>query len=594
MFRFVAATTIALAVISSPAEAFAPASRGARSSTALEAKKVSFREASRQQLVEGINRVADAVKVTLGPKGRNVVLERNYGAPEIVNDGVTIARDIDLPDAEQNVGCKLVQEVASKADNKAGDGTTTSTLMTQAIVNNGMKAVAAGANPVGLRRGIMKASRMLADEAANLAKPVASNDDLQNIATVATSGNTEMGQIIAKAFAKVGDTGSTVVEESQTLTDDVEFTEGLTIDRGFVSPYFVKDQERQVSEMIRPRILVTDRKITQVNDFLPLLEAMVKAKQPLFIVAEDVTGEALSALVVNKMRGVLDICAIKAPGFGDRRKAYLQDIAIATGATFVAEEVGITLDSVTLDNLGTADRIVANKETTTIVVDGTQQDAIDKRIQAIRTEMDNTDSQFDKEKGEERIAALGGGIARIKVGAATETELKDKKLRYEDALNSVKSAMAMGTLCGGGSTMLWMQTVMKDKILESCDGEDERLGADIMIRSLSEPMSQIAQNAGEDGNVVVERIRNKYTEKSESFGYGWNAATGQYGDLFDMGVIDSAAVTVSACENAASVASLVLTTEALITEIPKELSDEQEAQAFDQMAGMPGAGMLGA
>mmetsp|Transcript_26886 Transcript_26886/g.84273 ORF Transcript_26886/g.84273 Transcript_26886/m.84273 type:complete len:557 (-) Transcript_26886:1653-3323(-) len=551
------------------------------------AKKVSFRETSRQKLIEGINSVADAVKVTIGPKGRNVVLERNYGAPEIVNDGVTIARDIELSDPEMNVGAKLVQEVASKADNKAGDGTTTSTLMTQAIVNNGVRAVAAGANPVGLRRGIMKAARALANEAARLAKPIASNDDLKNIATVATSGNSMMGEIIAKSYEKVGETGSTVVEESQTLTDDVEFTEGLTIDRGFVSPYFVKDQERQVSEMQKPRVLITDKKITAVNEFLPLLETMVKAKQPLFIVAEDVTGEALSALVVNKMRGVLDICAIKAPGFGERRKAYLQDIAIATGATYVAEEVGISLESVTLENLGTCERIVSNKEQTTIVVDGTHQEAIDARIAAIRTEAEQTDSVFDKEKADERIASLGGGIARIKVGAATETELKDKKLRYEDALNSVKSAMEMGVLPGGGSTMLHMQKSMRDSVMEDCTSEDERMGADIMFKSLSEPMKQIALNAGEDGNVVVARVQER------DFGFGWNAATGTYEDLFEAGIIDSASVTVSALENSASVASLVLTTEALITEIPKAATAEDEARQFDQMAGMPGAGQLG-
>merc|ERR1719331_671961 len=383
------------------------------------AKKLSFREDSRKSLVEGINVVADAVKVTLGPKGRNVVLERAYGAPEIVNDGVTIARDIDLPEPAMNIGAKLIQEVAGKSDSKAGDGTTTTTLMTQELVNQGMKAVSSGSNPVALRRGISHVTNILIGKCRELSVPLKGNDDILNIATISTSGNAFMGGVIAKAYEKVGTTGSTTLEESQTLNDEVEFTEGLTIDRGYVSPYFV-----------------TDNKIENVNDLIPLLEGMVKTKEKLVIIAEDVVGEALSALVVNKMRGVLDICAMKAPGFGVRRKDLLQDIAIATGATYVAQEVGVSLETVTPEMLGTCERMVIGKEETTIVTDGKQAEAMEKRIQQIRTEAENTDSQFDKEKAEERVAALGGGIARIKVGAATETELKDKKLRYEDALNA--------------------------------------------------------------------------------------------------------------------------------------------------------------
>eukprot|EP00611_Tribonema_gayanum_P023368 TRINITY_DN489_c0_g1_i4.p1 TRINITY_DN489_c0_g1~~TRINITY_DN489_c0_g1_i4.p1 ORF type:complete len:621 (-),score=256.42 TRINITY_DN489_c0_g1_i4:280-1923(-) len=541
------------------------------------AKKVSFGEHSRRQLVDGINQVADAVRVTLGPRGRNVVLERAYGAPEIVNDGVTIARDISLPDPEQNVGAKLVQEVAQKSDNRAGDGTTTSTLMTQSIVNNGLRAVTSGANPVEVRRGIMKASEMLVAEIKALAKPVSGISDLNSIATIA-SGSSVMGSIISQAFEKVGENGSTVVEESQTLVDEVDFTEGLTIDRGYLSPYFVNDQERQVCEMRKPRILVTDKKIDQVNELIPILETMVKSKEPLFIVAEDVAGEALSALVVNKMRGVLDVCAIRAPSFGDRRKAYLQDIAIATGATYIAEEVGLTLDQVNMDMLGTCERLVAQRELTTIVTDGSQMEAVNKRIAAIKQEKEGTDNQFDIEKCEERIAALGGGIARIKVGAATETELKDKKLRYEDALNSVRSALEMGIVPGGGACMTYLQR-MDERIMAECANEDERIGAGILLKSLSAPCMQIAANAGVEGGVVWEKTRN------QEFGFGYNAANGRYGDLLEMGVIDPAKVTINAIENSASVAALVLTTEALITEIPVKLSPAEEQAQYDAMGG---------
>lgn len=533
------------------------------------AKKLSFREESRRKLVDGINIVANAVKITLGPKGRNVVLERSYGAPEIVNDGVTIARDIVLEDPEMNVGAKLVTEVASKSDNKAGDGTTTSTLMTQEIVNQGIRVVAAGANPVSLRNGVIYAASRLAARVKEIAKPVTGNADLLNIATIA-SNSASMGAIIAKAYEKVGDTGSTVVEESQTLNDEIEFTEGLSIDRGYLSPYFVKDTERQVCEMPSPRVLVTDKKITSVQDLIPILEQLVKTKEPLFIVAEEVSGEALSALVVNKLRGVLDVVAIKAPSFGDRRKAYLQDIAIATGATYVADEVGISMESVTLDMLGRADRIVVGKETTTIITDSANKDALMKRIAQIRAEADLTDNKFDKEKAQERVAALGGGIARIKVGAATETELKDKKLRYEDALNSVKSALEMGVVPGGGAAMMFMASdaELKQSIMDGCvaNDEDMKLGVEIMFRSLPAPVKQIARNAGLEGEVVAEKCRN------QPYGFGYNAATDTYEDLLVTGVLDPAKVTINALENAASIAALVLTTEVLITEIPKPLN----------------------
>jgi chaperonin GroEL len=573
--------------------AFAPndvafSRRAPATSTALDAKRVSFKEESRKKLVQGINTVANAVKVTLGPKGRNVVLERNYGAPEIVNDGVTIAREISLYDPEENVGAKLIQEVASKSDSKAGDGTTTSTIMTQAIVNGGMRAVTAGINPVALNTGIKKAARMIAEEVKEIAKPVTGIDDLKNVATIA-SGSVEMGRIIAQAFDKVGENGSTVIEESQTLVDEIEFTEGLTIDRGYVSPYMVKDDERQIAELVGPRILVTDAKIDNVNEVVPLLEQLVKTKEPIFIVAEDVSGEALSALVVNKMRGVLDVVAIKAPGFGMRRKEYLQDIAIATGATYVAEEVGITLDSVTMDMLGTAERIVVAKEMTTIVTDGKQEEAIDARIKQIRREAESAENEFDKEKGQERIAALGGGIARIKVGAATETELKDKKLRYEDALNSVDSARELGIVPGGGATLAYLQKTMEEKIMNAIEDEDEKQGAGILIKSLSAPLMQVAINAGVEGAVVLSKVQNMAL--SEGFGNGWDAGRMEYCNLFERGVIDPAKVTINAVENSASVAGLVLTTECLVTEIPVELSEADKQAIFDAQ-GM-GAGMGG-
>ncbi|GMI61196.1 hypothetical protein ScalyP_jg8762 [Parmales sp. scaly parma] len=543
----------------------------------LQAKRVTFKEEARQKLVDGINAVANAVKVTLGPKGRNVVLERSYGAPEIINDGVTIAREIDLKDPEMNVGAKLIQEVASKSDSKAGDGTTTSTLMTQELVNLGMRAVTSGVNPVALNIGINKAAKLLSEEVKRIAQPVESVDDLKNIATIA-SGSFEMGRIIASAFEKVGETGSTVVEESQTLFDEVEFTEGLTIDRGYLSPYFVKDQERQMCEMTAPLILVTDAKIDDVQELVPLLEKMVKAKQPLLIIAEDVKGDALSALVVNKMRGVLDICAIKAPGFGERRKSYLQDIAIATGATFVAEEVGITLDSVTLDMLGTAERIVIQKELTTIVTDGKQEQAVKARIAQIRKEAESADTDFDKDKAQERVAALGGGIARIKVGAATETELRDKKLRYEDALNSVASAQELGIVPGGGTTLAYLQIAMKDAIIREIPDEDEQAGANIVLRACSAPLKQIAKNAGIEGEVILAKVQAKFPGQPN---FGWNARNNEFGDLMEMGVVDPAKVTINALENSASIAGLILTTECLVTEIPKVVTDAEQQAIFD-------------
>lgn len=500
------------------------------------AKKVVFGEESRKSLVNGINAVADAVKITLGPKGRNVVLERSFGAPQVINDGVTIARDIELSDPLENTGARLLQEVASKTDLKAGDGTTTSTVLTQSIVNQGIKAVASGVNPLALKRGIEKTCRILIQEIKKNAVPCNGIEDIRNIATIAAGGNQEIGRIISTAFEKVGENGSTTVEESQSLQDEVDFTEGMELDRGYISPYFVKDMERQIAEFTNPRIIVTDKKITAVQELVPLLEMVVRSKEPILIVAEDITGEALSTLVVNKMRGVLDVCAIRAPGFGERKKAYLEDIAILTGATYIAEEAGLSLDTVTMEQLGKASRVVVAKEACTIIADGANQENVSKRIEQIRKQVENTDSDFDREKGEERIARLGGGIARIKVGAATETELKDKKLRYEDAINSTKAAIQLGITPGGGATLVHLIRKIPE-IQDSLEDEEEKLGAGIIGKALEAPLLQIAQNCGKEGEVVLDRCKNL------EFGEGYNAATDTYENLLDCGVVDPAKVT---------------------------------------------------
>jgi len=548
-----------------------------KSTVTMMAKKVVFGEDSRKALVAGINAVADAVKITLGPKGRNVVLERSLGCPQVINDGVTIARDIELENVLENTGARLLQEVASKTDLKAGDGTTTSTVLTQSIVNQGIKAVASGVNPLALKRGIEKTARILIKEVQKNARPCSGIEDIRNIATIAAGGNEEIGRIISTAFEKVGKNGSTTVEESQSLQDEVDFTEGMELDRGYISPYFVKDMERQIVEQINCRILVTDKKITTVQELVPLLEMVVKSKEPLLIIAEDVTGEALSTLVVNKMRGVLDVCAIRAPGFGERRKAYLEDIAILTGATYMAEEVGLTLENITIDKLGKASRAVIAKEACTIISESANQDAVNKRIETIRKQIENTDSEFDKEKGEERIARLGGGIARIKVGAATETELKDKKLRYEDAINSTKAAIEMGITPGGGATLLDLIRLIP-QIQDSFDDEEEKLGAAIIGKACEAPILQIAKNCGKEGEVVLDKCKNM------EFGSGYNAATDSYEDLFENGVVDPAKVTCWALENSCSIASMVLTTEALIVEMPEKVKN----QSRDGMGDLPG------
>lgn len=538
----------------------APAAAVARRGPTMMAKRLYFKAQSRASLLEGINAVADAVRITLGPKGRNVVLERAYGVPEVVNDGVTIAKQIQLDDPMANTGARLLQEVASKTDSKAGDGTTTSTVLCQAIVNEGMMAVSSGRNPIALKRGIDKTIKSLVAEIRKLARDVKGNDDIKSVATISAGNDSAIGDIIAAAYERIGENGSTSVEESQSLTDEVDFTEGMELDRGFISPYFVKDQERQVADMRNPRLLITDRKISAVSELVPLLEAAVKSKDPLVLICDDVTGEALSTLVVNKMRGVLDVVAIKSPGFGERRKAYLQDIAIVTGGTFLAEELGMVMEDVKLEDLGRAERVVVGKELTTIISGMEHKDAVASRIAQIRREVENTDSQFDREKGEERIARLGGGIARIKVGAATETELKDKKLRYEDALNATKAAMEQGVVAGGGATLSFLAA--NTEWVPKFEDEDEAHGATMLLKAMVTPLKQIVDNAGLEGEVVLAKV------SEMEYGSGYNAATDKYEDLLASGVLDPAKVTCWAVENAASVAALVMTCECLIVELP--------------------------
>src|SRR5919199_671737 len=468
------------------------------------AKIVSFKEESRRSLERGVNALADAVRITLGPKGRNVLLEKSYGAPQIVNDGVTVAKEIELEDPLENTGARLIQEVASKTKDIAGDGTTTATVLAQAMIREGLKNVAAGANPVAVRRGIEKTIDYLVKEIEAMAQPVAGSAIAQ-VATVSAGNDDEVGAMISEAMEKVTKDGVITVEESKSLTTELEVVEGMQIDRGYISPYFVTDGERQVVEFDNPRILITDKKISSIQDLVPVLEKIARAGTPLLIIAEDVEGEALATLVVNKARGVLNASAIKAPGFGDRRKAMLQDIAVLTGGQLISEEVGLSLDAVSLDMLGVARKITSEKDNTTIVAGGENTADVQKRIAQIRKQLEETDSEYDKEKLQERIAKLAGGVAVIKVGAATETELKDRKLRIEDALNATKAAVDEGIVPGGGTTLIHLSKKVQE-VKNSLNAE-EQIGADIVARALEAPLRQIADNAGAEGSVIVARVR---------------------------------------------------------------------------------------
>jgi len=534
-------------------------------------KIIAFDEDARRSLERGMNQLADAVRVTLGPKGRNVVLEKKWGAPTITNDGVSIAKEIELEDPYEKIGAELVKEVAKKTDDVAGDGTTTATVLAWSMVHEGLRNVAAGANPMSLKRGIESAVESAVSSLQDLSKEVDSKELIASVASI-SAADPEVGAMISEAIDKVGKDGVITVEESQTFGMDMELVEGMRFDKGYISPYFVTDPERMEAGLDDPYLLLVGSKISAVRDLLPVLEKVMQSGKPLVIVAEDVEGEALATLVVNKIRGTFKSVAVKAPGFGERRKAMLQDMAILTGGQVVTDEVGLKLESVTLDMLGRARKIVVTKDETTIVEGEGTESEIKGRINQIKTEIDNTDSDYDREKLQERLAKLSGGVAVIKVGAATEVELKEKKHRIEDAVSTTKAAVEEGVVPGGGVALLRAQSRILDSA-EKLDG-DEATGARIVARAVEEPLKQIAVNAGHEGGVVVERVRN--LEGST----GLNAATGEYEDLFKAGVIDAAKVTRSALQNAASIAALFLTTEAVIADKP-----EEKAPA------MPGGGM---
>lgn len=546
------------------------------------AKLVAFDEESRRALERGVNALADAVRITLGPKGRNVVLEKKYGAPQIVNDGVTIAKEIELEDPLEQTGAQLIREVAAKTKDIAGDGTTTATVLAQAMIREGLKNVAAGSNPVSLRRGMEKTIVRLAQEIQAIAKPV-TGEVIAQVATVSAGSDEEVGAMIAEAMDRVGRDGVITVEESKSLTTELEVVEGMQIDRGYISPYFVTDNERMIADYENARILITDKKISSIQDLVPVLEKIARAGQPLLIIAEDVDGEALAALVVNKMRGVLNAAAIKAPSFGDRRKAMLQDIAVVTGGQLISEDIGLSLDTATLEMLGTARKVTLTKDTTTIVAEVSDRNKadIDKRVAQIRQELERTDSDYDKEKLQERLAKLAGGVAVIKVGAATETELKDRKLRIEDALNATKAAVEEGIIPGGGATLIHLAKKVQE--VKAQLNSEEQIGADIIAKALEAPLRQIADNAGLEGSVIVEKVR----DMDDNIGY--NVLTDQFEDMIASGIVDPAKVVRSALQDAASVASMVLTTEAVIAEIP----EKQPAGGAPDMGGMGGMGMGG-
>jgi len=523
------------------------------------AKQLIFDDLARRNLKRGVDRLADAVRVTLGPKGRNVVLDKKFGSPTITNDGVTIARDIELDDPFENMGAQLVKEVATKTDDVAGDGTTTAVVLAHAMVSDGLRNVSAGANPIQIKRGIEKAVEAVVQEIKRVARPVETREQISAVAAI-SAADPDVGEIIAEVMDKVGKDGVITVEEGQSLGLETEYTEGMQFDRGYISAYFVTNPDRMEAVLENPYILITDRKISAVPDILPALEkAVQQGGKPLFIIAEDVDGEALATLVVNKLRGTVQVLAAKAPGFGDRRKEMLRDIAIVTGATLISEEIGRKLDSVTVEDLGQARRVVGTKDDTTIVDGAGKSSDIQARMQQIKVQIEDTTSDYDKEKLQERLAKLAGGVAVIKVGAATEVELKEKKHRIEDALSTTRAAVEEGIVAGGGVTLLQAISVL-DKLKL---GGDEQVGVGIVRKSLEAPARQIADNAGARGEVVVERVR---IEKS---GHGYDALKGEYGDMFKKGIVDAAKVTRSALQNAASIAAMVLTTETLITDIPE-------------------------
>ena len=527
------------------------------------AKEVKFGEAARQSMLAGVNILSDAVKVTLGPKGRNVILDKSFGAPTVTKDGVSVAKELELQDKFENMGAQMVKSVASQTSDEAGDGTTTATVLAQSIVIDGLKSVAAGFNPMDLKRGIDKAVVAAVETLKDAAQPCEDETAIAQVGTISANSDTQVGEIIAEAMQKVGKEGVITVEEGNGIENELEVVEGMQFDRGYLSPYFINNQDRMTAELDDPFILLHDKKISNIRELLPLLESVAKAGRPLLVIAEDVEGEALATLVVNNMRGVVKVSACKAPGFGDRRKAMLEDIAILTGGTVICEEVGLNLEGATIEDLGQAKRVELDKEDTTIIDGAGSSDAISGRVNQIRTQIEDTSSDYDREKLQERVAKLAGGVAIIKVGAGSEVEMKEKKARVEDALHSTRAAVEEGVIAGGGVALV--RSLQKLEGLEG-DNEDQNVGIGIALRAMEIPLRQIVSNAGEEASVVLDKV------KAGKGNFGFNAATGEYGDMIKMGILDPAKVTRTALQAAGSVAGLMITTEAMVSEIPEESS----------------------
>ena len=541
----------------------------------MSAKEVKFGEAARAAKMRGVNILSDAVKVTLGPKGRNVVLDKSFGAPTVTKDGVSVAKEIELKDKFENMGAQMVKEVASKTSDVAGDGTTTATVLAQSMLREGLKAVAAGMNPMDLKRGIDKGVIAVVAQLQSISKPCADHKEIAQVGTVSANSDESVGSIIAESMEKVGKEGVITVEEGKTLENELEVVEGMQFDRGYLSPYFINDQDAMSAELENPMILIHDKKISNIRDMLPMLEATAKAGRPLLIIAEDVDGEALATLVVNNIRGIVKVCAVKAPGFGDRRKAMLQDLAILTGGQVISEEVGMSLEAASIDDLGSAKRVQITKENTTVIDGAGSKADIEGRVNQIRVQIEEATSDYDKEKMQERVAKLAGGVAVIKVGAATEIEMKEKKARVEDALHSTRAAVEEGVVPGGGVAFVRCLGVLEGV---KGDNTDQDVGVGIVKRAIEEPLRQIVANAGEEGSVVLNNVAGK------DGNYGYNASTGEYGDMIKMGILDPTKVTRAALQNAASISGLMITTEAMVAELPEDKA---------AMPAMPGGGMDG-
>ena len=547
----------------------------------MSAKEVKFGEAARAAKMRGVNVLSDAVKVTLGPKGRNVVLDKSFGAPTVTKDGVSVAKEIELKDKFENMGAQMVKEVASKTSDVAGDGTTTATVLAQSMLREGLKAVAAGMNPMDLKRGIDKAVIATVAQLQSISKPCADHKEIAQVGTVSANSDESVGSIIAESMEKVGKEGVITVEEGKTLENELEVVEGMQFDRGYLSPYFINDQDAMSAELENPMILIHDKKISNIRDMLPMLEATAKAGRPLLIIAEDVDGEALATLVVNNIRGIVKVCAVKAPGFGDRRKAMLQDLAILTGGQVISEEVGMSLEASSIDDLGSAKRVQITKENTTVIDGAGSKADIEGRVNQIRVQIDEATSDYDKEKMQERVAKLAGGVAVIKVGAATEIEMKEKKARVEDALHSTRAAVEEGVVPGGGVAFVRCLGVLEGV---KGDNTDQDVGVGIVKRAIEEPLRQIVANAGEEGSVVLNNVAGK------DGNYGYNAGTGEYGDMIEMGILDPTKVTRAALQNAASISGLMITTEAMVAELPedKPMPPMPGGGGMDGMGGMGG------